>query len=188
MNHTEQVLIPDRKYKDRVFRMLFKEKKELLGLYNALNNSSYDNPEELEITTLEKAVYMGMRNDVSFIFYGELALYEHQSTRNPNMPLRDLFYVSGVYQKIVVNDSLYSTELIRIPAPRFVVFYNGKDDEPERQILKLSDAYTPAVEAPALELKVLVLNINKGYNEGVKERCQTLREYMQFVDCVRTYE
>ena len=81
-----------RTYKDSLFRMIFREKKELLSLYNALNHSDYQNPEELTINTVENVLYMGMKNDVSFLIEEYLNLYEAQSTWNPNMPLRDVFY------------------------------------------------------------------------------------------------
>ena len=75
--------IPIRAYKDRIFRMIFKEKWALLALYNAMNDTAYQDPEELVITTLENAIYLGMKNDVSFIICDRLFLYEHQSTKNP---------------------------------------------------------------------------------------------------------
>ena len=117
---------PNREYKDRVFRMLLKEPKVALEVYNAMNGTSYDNPDELIITTLENAVYLGMKNDVSFILGTQLVLYEHQSTPNPNMPLRNLAYVACVYMAYVFGDNLYGRKLIKIPEPRFVVFYNGQ--------------------------------------------------------------
>ena len=181
------VLNPVRTYKDRVFRMVFKDKEELLQLYNALHETSYSNPDDLTINTLENAVYLGMKNDISFILFGQLSLYEHQSTWNPNIPLRDLLYVARLYEKLIVKDSLYGTRLLQIPSPKFIVFYNGIEERPEREVLKLSDAYEPGAVEPDLELKVLVLNINAGYNEDIKENCQTLKEYMEFVDYVRAY-
>ena len=57
---------------------------------------------------------MGMKNDLAFIIDTELFLYEHQSTYNPNMPLRDLFYISSEYQKLVDKKSLYSSVLQKI--------------------------------------------------------------------------
>ena len=98
---------PNREYKDRVFRMLLKEPKVALEVYNAMNGTSYDNPDELIITTLENAVYLGMKNDVSFILGTQLVLYEHQSTPNPNMPLRNLAYVACVYMAYVFGDNLH---------------------------------------------------------------------------------
>ncbi len=179
----------NRKYKDTIFKMLFNEKKELLSLYNALNGSAYMQEEELEVVTLESCVYLGMRNDLAFILNCQLHLYEHQSTPNPNMPLRDLFYISQEYQKFIEEnrEDIYSSVLTKIPAPRFVVFYNGKEEQPEQQILRLSDMYEIAEVNPMLELQVLVLNINKGYNEPLKNSCRALKEYMQYVEKIRFY-
>lgn len=106
----------NRNYKDTVFRMLFSDKKNLLSLYNAVNSRDYTNPDDLEIVTLENAIYMGIKNDLAFIIDTNLYLYEHQSTYNPNMPLRDLFYISSEYQKMLDQKSLYSSSLQKIPA------------------------------------------------------------------------
>lgn len=176
-----------RNYKDTVFRMLFREKKNLLSLYNALNGTNYTDVDDLEITTLENAVYMNYKNDISFVFDFELLLYEHQSTCNPNMPLRDLLYVSRVLQNRIRNENLYSKSLVRIPAPRFVVFYNGTDVQPKQQTLCLSDAFEKRQEEPSLELSVTVYNINPGYNRELLEACRLLREYAQYVEHVRSY-
>lgn len=179
--------VPDRKHKDRVFRMIYKDRAKALELYNGMNHSNYTSPEDLIITTLDNALYLGMKNDVSFVLYDQLLLYEHQSTVNPNMPLRNLFYVADVYSKLTTNMNLYSSTLQKIPEPHFFVFYNGTDSFPERKILRLSDAYEHQSEEPALELVTEVLNINKGFNEELKDQCRTLREYMIFVDMVRDY-
>ena len=185
--NTETNVTANREYKSTVFAKLFKDKKKLLTLYNALNNSRYTNDDELEIVTLENAIYMSMKNDLAFILDCKLTLYEHQSTPNPNMPLRDLFYVSKEYEKLVNRDTLYSRHRIKIPAPHFVVFYNGVKPQPEKQILKLSDLYQIPEKEPKLELQVLMLNINDGNNEELKESCQVLKEYMQYVNRVREY-
>ena len=136
---------------------------------------------------MENAIYISMKNDLSFILDCKLTLYEHQSTPNPNMPLRDLFYVSKQYEKMVSTKTLYSTRSVTIPAPHFVVFYNGTDKQPERKILKLSELYQISEAEPMLELQVLMLNINDGNNEELKESCQVLKEYMQYVNRVRMY-
>lgn len=94
---------------------------------------------------------MNMKNDVSFVFDFCLNLYEHQSTVNPNMPLRDLFYVSGVLQKIIRKENLYASKTVRIPTPGFVVFYNGTEKYPAKKVLYLSDAYEKKEEKPAFE-------------------------------------
>lgn len=186
----EKETIPVRNYKDRIFRVLFRDKSTLLELYNAVNGTDYTDVEAMTVTTLEHAIYMGMKNDISFVIYDAMMLYEHQSTDNPNLPLRDLFYVSNLYSAIVPENKLYSSKLQKIPEPRFLVFYNGKEQMPERFEYKLSDAYMiqpKKTRAPELELKVLVLNINKGYNEDIKSRCKTLKGYTVFVEKVRQY-
>ncbi len=114
-------------------------------------------------------------------------MYEHQSTTNPNMPLRDLFYISKLYQKMVPDKALYGRKEVIIPTPQFIIFYNGVNPQPERRILRLSDLYTIKEDRPNLELIVVQLNINEGYNEEIKACCRTLGEYMQYVDCVREY-
>ena len=177
----------NRNYKDTVFRMLFSDRKNLLSLYNAINGTKYDNPEELEIVTLENAIYMGMKNDLSFIIATNLFLYEHQSTYNPNMPLRDLFYISNEYQKLVDRKSLYSSTLQKIPAPNFIIFYNGLEKKEERWENLLSEAYENFSGQPNLELKVVTLNINDGHNQKLMEQCQILKEYAVYVAKVRKY-
>ena len=177
----------NRKYKDTVFRMLFSNKKNLLSLYNAINRTAYEEPENLEIVTLKSAVYMGMKNDLAFIIDMNLFLYEHQSTYNPNIPLRDLFYISAEYQKLVNRKSLYSASLQKIPAPYFIVFYNGTEKEEEYWENSLSEAYENLSGEPRLELKVITLNINDGHNKELMEQCQILREYAQYVAKVRKY-
>ncbi len=130
-----------REYKDTVFRMLFSDKEKLLSLYNAMNDRHYENAEDLKIVTLKNAIYMGMKNDLAFMVDTQICLYEHQSTKNPNMPLRDMFYISLEYQAYVNNKSLYSSTLQKLPTPKFVIFYNGTEDLEECTELRLSDAY-----------------------------------------------
>lgn len=174
-----------RNYKDTVYRMLFKEPENALSLYNGLNGTNYKDTSMLEFNTLENAIYMGMKNDISFLIMNQMHLYEHQSTVTPNMALRDLFYVADLWQVYIKDKSIYSSKMIELPTPHFVVFYNGVDSLPEKQELKLSDAYGVKTDTPELELKVQILNINSGMNEEVKKRCPVLREYMIYVERVR---
>lgn len=176
------------KYRDTVFGMIFNSNKQLLELYNAVNHTDYTEPYALEIVTLENAIYLGMKNDVSCLIDMRIQLYEHQSTVNPNMPLRDLMYVCEQYEKYMINKDIYSSRLIRLPTPRFVVFYNGIQKQPERRELYLSDAFEIPEECPSLELRVTQLNINKGYNEDLLKRCPTLFEYVEYVSMVRKYQ
>ena len=133
----------NRKHKDSLFRKVFRKKRDLLDLYNALNGTCYENEDDLEITTLDSALYMAIKNDVSCIVGYTMNLYEHQSSYNPNMPLRGLIYFAQLYniytEKRKLN--LFSSTLQRIPTPQYVVFYNGLQAEPDRQVLKLSDAF-----------------------------------------------
>ena len=124
---------------------------------------------------------------VSFLLDERMTLYEHQSTWNPNMPLRDLLYIARLMEKSVNKRSLYQSELIKIPTPHFVVFYNGKEKKPEDTTIKLSDAFLQKEKEPELELKVRYLNINRGCNPELMERCRTLREYSEFVARIRKY-
>ena len=86
-----------------------------------------------------------------------------------------------------MNANLYGTKRVVLPVPRFVVFYNGEADQPDRQILKLSDLYTVKEEDPMLDLKVLVLNVNQGHNPELMEACHTLWEYAEYTGRVRKY-
>ena len=177
----------NRNQKDTVFRMLMKNRKNLLSLYNALNGTAYEDENEIEINTLENAVYMSHKNDVSFIFRFSLNLYEHQSTPNPNMPLRDLYYVADIYHRDYSGEDLYSSKMIRIKTPRFVVFYNGRDIQEEYFEYRLSDMFENNDKNPDLELIVRVYNINSGMNEKLKDACSVLKEYMIYVDKIRRY-
>ena len=176
-----------KKYKDTIFRMLFENKENLLSLYNAMNHKNYTDADALQVVTLENSIYMGMKNDLAFILDMNLYLYEHQSTYNPNMPLRDMFYISNEYQKLVVQKSLYSSVLQKIPAPKFVVFYNGTKEIEDISEFRLSSAYECQTDDPDLELRVTVLNVNEGHNQELMEHCQTLKEYAQYVAKVRKY-
>lgn len=178
--------IPNRTYKTTIFAMLFEDKEHLLELYNAVSGKHYTNPEMLEINTLENAIYMAIRNDISFLIDARLSLYEHQSTYSPNLPLRFLLYISALYSSMTKDANLYGTKAIELPPPRFVIFYNGKDEQPDRQILKLSDLYTINEEC-SLELEAVMLNVNSGHNKELMEMSHTLWEYAEYTARVREY-
>ncbi len=179
----------NRIYKDRLFIRIFEHKEDLLSLYNAVNGSDYQNPDELEITTLDNAIYMRMKNDISFLIDGYMSLYEHQSTFNPNMPLRDCLYMLQIYQNYIDSQELdlYSSVLLKIPTPRLVVFYNGQEKmrNEEMCILRLSDSYERPEKEPALECRVQVINVNYGKNRDMMEKCPKLYEYSYLVAKIR---
>ena len=179
----------NKKYKDRLFRMVFQDKESLLTLYNAVSGSSITQPDEVEIVTLEDVIYMGTKNDAAFLIDDILNLYEHQSTKNPNMPLRGVLYMADEYRRYIEKSRLniYGSSLITLPLPQYYIFYNGLTDEPDRTELKISDAYSKKYTqlTPCLEFKATLLNINLGHNQELMEHCQKLREYAQFVAEVR---
>ena len=172
------------KYKDNVFCMLYREKENLLDLYNALRGSSYTNVDDLQVTTLNGGSYMKYKNDASFVLNMSLYMFEQQSSKNENMPLRFLHYLSDVYREMFSNDVLHRRSMIKIPVPHFVTFYNGLEKwiEEEEEI-KLSDMYEILVDNPQLELKVRVININR--DADILSKCETLRGYMTFVNKTR---
>lgn len=179
-----------RNVKDRLFRFLFEHDKEaLLQLYNALNGTTYTDASALEVVTIESAVYVVMKNDLAFILAGTLNLYEHQSTCNPNMPVRFLIYLAEEYQKLIEQTeiSLYGSLQIPLPTPQCIVFYNGEKEAPEEQTLQLSDAFTNRERQADVELRVRMLNINYGHNEKLMDSCRTLEEYAQFVAVSRQF-
>lgn len=179
-----------RNVKDRLFRFLFANDAEaLLQLYNALNGTDYQDASQLQIVTIESAVYVVMKNDLAFVLSGTLNMYEHQSTYNPNLPVRFLIYLAQEYQAMIeqARESLYGTRQISLPAPQCVVFYNGQRDMPEKQILRLSDAFGDKKYKADVELTVQIYNINYGYNHVLLEKCRMLGEYSEFVNTARKY-
>ena len=178
----------NKKYKDRLFNFIFgaEENKEwTLSLYNAVNGSNYSNAEEIEITTIKEVMYLGMHNDVSFLMTDEMNLYEQQSSFNPNMPLRMLQYIGNLYEKYIVAHKLnkYGSELLELPVPRLVVFYNGSRSIEDEIYLKLSSSFPQEAE-PDIEVKVRMINVNYGKNCELLEKCKPLSEYAWPVYCL----
>ena len=177
-----------RTVKDRLFRFLFeKDREALLELYNALNGTAYSDPSQMEIVTIGSAVYVVMKNDLAYILAGTLNLYEHQSTYSPNLPVRFLIYLAQEYQMVTerAQMSIYGAGQISLPTPQCVVFYNGTKEMPEEQTLRLSDAFENKKARSDVELNVRMLNINRGHNKQLMEKCRVLEEYSQFVTATR---
>ena len=177
-------------HKDRVFKFLFgnpENRAWTLALYNAINGSSYDNADDITFNTIEDAVYLGMKNDVSFIIVDEMNLWEHQSTFNPNMPMRFFLYAAKLYEKYIASSEYYpySSTLQRAPRPRCICFYNGTANQPERKELRLSDAFGGEGD---IEVQVTMLNINYGKNKALMEACKPLNEYAWLVDAIRRHQ
>ncbi len=172
----------NREYKNSVFTLLFGEKKNLLELYNAINGTDYPENTGIEIITLSNALYMEQINDIAFVLDGKLVvLIEHQSTINENMPLRMLLYMAREYEKLTNRKDLYRKIQIKVPAPEFIVLYNGDEKFPQYREMKLSEAFkTETTGAPYLELVVRVYNINRGANPEIAQRSETLNGYEEF--------
>lgn len=181
------------KYKDSLFRRVFgaedtRSARWRLELYNALSGRNHTNPDDLEITTLENVIYIKIKNDVSFLVDSQMNLWEHQSTQNPNMPLRGLFYFAVLYHRHLVNidEALFTTKLVKIPAPQYVVFYNGNDDADDISKLRLSDAFLDFDSQGDFEWTATMININKNHNERLHKSCKALYDYCSFVDRIKS--
>ena len=179
-----------RNFKSSLFANLFgklEHKEHLLLLCNALNGTNYPLDTKVEINTIEGAIIVGIQNDVSCIIDNYMNLIEHQSTINPNMPLRGMLYCSKLYDKFVEenNHFIYGTRLVEIPTPRYYVLYNGNDKYPDCKVLKLSDAFVHKEGNNGYEWTATVLNINVGHNEKLMKACSMLRDYALFVAKVK---
>lgn len=179
----------NREHKDRLFRRIFSKKEDLLSLYNALNNSDYTNTEDLQIYTMDDFVYMSMRNDLSFLIDMTLNVFEHQSTYNPNMPLRGFFYMSSAYQKYIALNHLdiYSSKRISLPLPQYYVFYNGTREMPDESSLLLTDSmpHPDAAQKSSAQFSAHMININAGHSSGIMQRCPKLYQYSLFIEEIR---
>ncbi len=181
-------------HKDRLFSFIFgkeKNKKWTLALYNAVNHSDHSDPDDIEINTIEDYLYMGMKNDVSFLIHSSLNLYEHQSTYNPNMPMRQLIYLSQAYDKYIKKNkyNLYGGKKIEVPIPKLVTFYNGLKDTDDETDLYLSDLFPDDRNKDDADVSVRVhmFNINYGRNKELMDACKPLSEYAWFIERIRYY-
>ena len=178
--------VPDRNYKSSLFTMLFSDRKELLGLYNAVSGKQYKDPGALNVNTLENAIYMAIKNDLSFVIDSRLSLYEHQSTYSPNLPLRMLLYLADLYADLTKNENLYGRKKVMLPPPQFIIFYNGEEKQPDRRILRLSDLYEVEEEEYKLELEAVERTITECIREGILE--EFLRKYRAEAKRMSIYE
>ena len=189
-SNTNKTNKTNKKYKDTVFRMIFNNKKEALGLYNNLFDTNYTDESLVNIVTLEDVLFIPRKNDIAFTMNGQfIVLIEHQSTINENMPLRFLIYIARLYEKIIEADNIYKRKLVKIPSPEFTVLYNGREDlmQNGRKVteleLRLSDAFKDGKQAQ-LELKVKVIDIRYTSNNKAVTKNDTLEEYSRFIQIV----
>ncbi|MBE5920396.1 MAG: hypothetical protein E7272_11220 [Pseudobutyrivibrio ruminis] len=180
-------------YKDRLFRLLFGSealKDNILSLYNALNCTNYKNPAEIELYTIDDVIYIKMKNDVAIILDSYLSLWEQQSSYNPNMPIRGLMYFGKLYDKYIETNELniYGSKLIKIPTPRYIVFYNGSKDTKPVTELRLSEAFINPDKTNKFEWTAIMYNLNKGKNDDLLKRCKPLADYMTLINYIREYQ
>ena len=175
----------NREYKSDVISMMLQIPEYALDVYNAMNDSAYTDPDMIQIMRLENGISLSVRNDASFFISNYLNLYEHQSTYSPNAPLRFLIYLTNLLKKLIGKRDLYGRKRVQIATPHFAVFYNGTEKRPEKEVLKLSDAFINRSDTPEIELTVTVYNINPNNNTQLLEKSEVLRSYMIFVNRVR---
>ena len=181
----------NKQFKDSMFSFLFGNPDNLRELYSAIKGVCLPHDARIDINTLSDMLFKEQINDLSFTVDNRLVvLIEHQSTINPNMPLRLLEYIAHVYEKITNHRKLYQPALVKIPEPEFIVLYNGMEEYPDYKELRLSDAFMDAGGLKgnkdiALELIARVYNINRGRNPEILKRSGTLDGYSFFVEKVR---
>lgn len=179
----------NREYKSTLFALIFGEnKKDLLDLFNAVNGTAYTDAEEIEYTTLEsdRGFFLKLKNDLSFILDRTLSLYEHQSSpTSANIALRFLHYFSDLLRKMIDGKLLYRTKVVKFPVPRFIVFYNGRKNEPDETVFRLSEMFEHQVDNPDIDLSVRMININHGKNCSLMDKCISLSQYAEFVRRMR---
>ena len=134
---------------------------------NQLRTSRKREPKRTYRDTLFRTIFGGKDERSKrwlLSLYNQMCLYEHQSTVNPNMPLRGLLYFSQLYQQYIDKNkkNLYGSVLVKIPAPQFIVFYNGDTEQAD-----------------------LVKYRNKNHNESLSKNCEPLYYYCEFVNQVK---
>ena len=182
-----------REYKDRLFKAIFgrdnpQSKQWRLELYNALRGTNYTDPEALEVNTIENVIYLTMHNDISFLADSQMTLFEQQSTYNPNMPLRGLLYFAQLYQMHLskLGKTLHRTTLVKIPNPKFVVFYNGTKETKDIEYLRLSEAFEHKENNHDFEWTAELVNINQNHNKTLQKNCKPLYDYVIYISRIKS--
>ena len=181
------------KYKDRLFCLIFgdrEHKGNIISLYNALNGTDYDDSEDIKVTTIDDVIYINMKNDVSFIIDSYMSLFEQQSSINPNMPLRGFLYFGNLYNSYITENklNLYGKTLLKIPTPQYYVLYNGSAEAPASSELALSEAFVQNSPKGKFEWTAVFINLNKGKNDDLLEKCKPLSSYMKLIHAIRENE
>ena len=189
---TQVTTLYNREHKDRLFKFIFgkdteQSKRWRLQLYNALNGTNYTDPDALKINTIENVIFITMHNGISFLVDTEMNLYEEQSSRNPNMPLRGFFYFAILYQQFLKdnNKNLLSEKLVQIPTPKFFVFYHGGEKDPDSWKMRLSDAFFDKKnESGDYEWTATVINLHPDHNSTLNKNCTPLYHYVKYISMI----
>ncbi len=162
------------------FGFIFGKNKEwALSIYNVLNGSEYTDTSSVTLRFLSDAVYIGMKNDVSFLVSTDINLYDNKSY-NPNIPMRFFLYLGELYSKYIeYGYNLESSSLQMFPAPRCICFYDDDEEKNDGGGLCLSSSFA---EKSDIEVAVTMININYGRNKELLDRCQPLKEYTWLID------
>ena len=185
----------NKNHKDSVFSALFSDSEILRELYSAIEGVDIPPDVIININTLSDALFMRQINDLSFTIDDRIVvLIEHQSTINENIPLRLLMYIGRVYEKIIEKKNIYHRKSLKIPAPKFIVLYNGKEEYPDHRELRLSTSFKDThglklkqKKYEPLELTVQVYNINQGRNPQMLNRSENLNAYSFFIGKIKEY-
>ena len=172
-------------YRNSVFCSYFSDPIRLLSLCNAVLDTDYNDPNELQITTLDGIFFSGQKNDISCKIRNDFLVFvEHQSTINENMPLRFFSYAAEVFNKLITNKrDIYKQSMIKFAFPKFFVLYDGNAEEPLNRIMKLSDAF--GGDSSSLELIVQSYNINYGLDQPLLKKCNYLNDYSTLVGKIK---
>lgn len=181
----DKTIHPNRNYQDSVFSKLFSNEEAALELYNALSGTNYGPETKIRITTLENVLFLEKYNDLSFTVEDRIiVMAEHQSTINPNIPLRLLGYSTDTYTKIIDTDRLYSSTQVKLPTPVFYVFYTG--NEPWNvKTLSLADSFIDPPPENSLNLVVKLVNLRYNKDNEILNRSKTLMGYSKLVTYVK---
>ena len=182
----------NRSHKDSLFVDYFSKdlewKQHFLSLYNALHGTNLQVADTtLERVNIDQVLYKSYYNDIAVLVDGQFILMiEHQSTVNPNMPLRLLEYIARIYGNIVDSRAKFSRHLVPLARPEFIVFYTGNQELPPESYLYLSDAFPNQGQNAdlTLELKVKVCTIKSEHPSPVVHSCPDLEQYVQFLELV----
>lgn len=177
----------NKEYHNDVFSMLLEDPNNALALYNAMNGTDYKDADMVEMCRLDGGISLSVRNDAAFILDMRLSLYEYQSLICPNKPIRSFVYLANILEEMIKNHIIYAGMPAGTTIPRFIIFYNGDEEQPEQYELQLSDVFLRSVDDPKLKLKCTVYNINNGKNKALLQNCPFLRRCVTFVDYVRDF-